>query len=96
MKALQPIVLDVSRLVSICSYVVIVSHKTKAQVKALCNAIEKALLEAGFKAQGQEGFKAGQWILLDYGEVLINILHQPERDFYQLEEIWRKAPEVEF
>jgi len=96
MKALQPIVLDVSKLVSICSYVVIVSQKTKAHAKGLCNAIEKALEEAGYKAEGREGYKTGQWILLDYGEVLINIMHQPERDFYQLEEIWRKAPEVEF
>ncbi len=95
-KAWQPIVLDVSNLTSLCSYVFVVSYKIKAQVKALANAIQKELNEKGYEVQGREGLKTGEWVLLDYGDVLINILHQPERDFYQLEEIWRKAPEIEF
>lgn len=94
-KAWQPIVLDVSKHMSICSYLMIVSHKMKGQVRGLANAIEKALSEKGYEIQGKEGSKTSEWILLDYGEVLINVMHHPERDFYQLEEIWRKAPEVE-
>lgn len=95
-KAILPIVLDVSEFVSICTYVVIVSQKTKPQVKGLALTIERELKEQGYEIEGKEGYKASQWILLDYGEVLINIMHQPERDFYRLEEIWRKAPEIEF
>lgn len=95
-KAWQPIVLDVRDQTSLCEYILVVSYKIKAQVRSLANAIQKELIEEGFKLYGREGIKAGEWILLDYGETLINIMHQPERDFYQLEEAWRKAPEVEF
>ncbi|MDJ0625680.1 MAG: ribosome silencing factor [Candidatus Caenarcaniphilales bacterium] len=95
-KAWQPIVLKVDELTSICSYIVIVSQPVKAQVKALAKMVESELSDNNFQVDGREGFKAGEWILLDYGEVLINILHQPERDFYRLEEIWRKAPKLEF
>ncbi len=95
-KAWQPIVLHTAEHTSLCSYIFVVSYKTKAQVRGLANAIQKELSLENFEIFGREGFKAGEWILLDYGETLINIMHQPERDFYQLEEAWRKAPEVEF
>jgi ribosome-associated protein len=95
-KAWQPIVLDVSKQTSICSYIMVVSHKVKAQVRSLAMMIQKELAEKGYEIHGKEGLKANEWILLDYGEALINVMHQPERDFYLLEEVWRKAPEVEF
>jgi ribosome-associated protein len=95
-KAWQPIVLDLSGQTSLCSYIVVISHKVKAQTRGLALTIEKELKENGHEIQGREGLKAGEWILLDYGDVIINVMHQPERDFYQLEEVWRKAPEVEF
>ncbi|MDX1919337.1 MAG: ribosome silencing factor [Candidatus Caenarcaniphilales bacterium] len=95
-KAWQPIVLDVSECTSLCTYMVIVSQAVRAQVRGLAKSIERALEDEEIEADGREGLKAGEWILLDYGDVLINVLHQPERDFYRLEEIWRKAPKVEF
>jgi ribosome-associated protein len=95
-KAWQPIVLDVSGITSLCQYVVIVSQAVKAQVRALAKSIEASLEEHKITPLGKEGMQTGQWVLLDYGDVLINVMHQPERDFYRLEEIWRKAPKVEF
>lgn len=95
-KAWQPIVLDVSGCTSLCTYMLIVSQSVRAQVRGLAKSIERALEEENCEILGREGLKAGEWVLIDCGDVLINVLHQPERDFYRLEEIWRKAPKVEF
>ena len=95
-KAWQPIVLDVSRQTSLCTYVFIVSQAVRSQVKSLSQFIIKELAQKGYSPLGKEGLKTSEWVLLDYGEVLINIMHQPDRDFYCLEELWSKCPEVEF
>lgn len=95
-KALQPIILNVAELTSLCSFIVIMSCKTKSQVKGLAKLIESALTEQNFLILNREGLSNSQWALLDYGEVLINIMYQPDRDHYQLEEIWRKASKIEF
>ncbi|MDX1917690.1 MAG: ribosome silencing factor [Candidatus Caenarcaniphilales bacterium] len=95
-KALQPIVLDLSKLSSLCSYMVIMSCHQKVQARIIATEIEKALSEKGHEPLRREGGKGSGWILLDYHDVFINVMHQPERDFYQLEEVWRKAKEIVF
>jgi ribosome-associated protein len=95
-NALQPIILNVSELTSLCSFIIIMSCKVKSQVRSLAKLIETELSKQNFTVLNREGLSNSQWALLDYGEVLINIMYQPDRDHYQLEEIWRKASKVEF
>ncbi|HEY9886391.1 MAG TPA: ribosome silencing factor [Vampirovibrionales bacterium] len=94
-KALQPIGLEVIDQSTFCSFIFIVSQPIKAQVRALCIEIEKELSEKDIKPDAIEGQKNGEWVLMDYGDVVINLMHQPIRDYYYLEDIWRKAKKLE-
>ena len=55
----------------------------------------RTLKKAGRPALGIEGLKEGTWILLDFGEVVVHVFHQPVREFYDLDSLWGDAPRVE-
>ena len=63
------------------------------RTQALADAVEKA-----FKDEFQllvnriEGFQEGRWILLDYGQIIVHIFQEDERNFYNLERLWADAP----
>ena len=51
--------------------------------------------DAGFHALGVEGEQEGQWVLLDYGDVIIHVFYEPMRAFYDLESLWVEAPRID-
>ena len=97
-EATQPIMLDVSEAYqSICSVIIIVSFKDKFKAKALADEIEKEFQESeDLGLLARHGEKNDDWFLLDYGDIFLNVMQQEKRDFYQLEEIWKRAKKIEF
>ena len=77
---------------SICNrgdYFIIGSGDSINQVQAMADNVQEELGKAGFECNAVEGYQTANWILLDYGDVIIHIFHKEYRDFYDLERIWR-------
>jgi ribosome-associated protein len=93
-KALNPVILNLKELSSFSEFFVIVSGNTEVQVFAICQEIERVCCEEKIQIFHTEGSQGSKWILLDLGDVLVHIFRQPERDYYNLEELWHQARTV--
>ena len=85
-------ILKLKAVSSICDYFVIVSGEADVQVKAIADAVYDGLLEAGHKPYHREGLREGNWVLLDYVDVVVHVFYEPTRRFYALEKLWGDAP----
>lgn len=88
-------VLAMSKVCSFADYFVIFSGRSDRHVRAIAEAIEEALKEKGVSPLGVEGKRAGTWVLLDYGDVIVHVFEKQTRGFYDLEGLWSDAEEVE-
>ncbi len=87
--------LDVHELLVITDIFVIASGATSRQVKALVDGVEVRLKLDGRKPLRREGIEESQWVLLDYGDVIVHVFDAPTRAYYQLERLWGDAPRIE-
>lgn len=93
-KAKDVLVLDVRGMTSYADYFVVGSGESDRQVSAMAEAVLTNLKETekGLRPIGQEGMETGQWVLLDYGEVVTHLFLDEVRSFYDLEGLWADAP----
>ena len=94
-KAYDLVVLELGGISSIADYFVICSGRSDTQVQAIAEAIEETLRRGGERPLAVEGLPHGQWVLMDYGDVVVHIFYIPVREFYALERLWVRAPRVE-
>jgi ribosome-associated protein len=94
-KAYDLVVLEMGGISSIADYFVICSGRSDTQVQAISEAIEEGLRRRGERPLAVEGLPHGQWVLMDYGDVVVHIFYVPAREFYDLERLWVRAPRVE-
>ena len=88
-------VIDISEVSVIADYFVIAGGTNKAQIQALCDNVQEKLGRAGYPEKQTEGYKTANWILLDYGDVIVHIFDKENRLLYDLERIWRDGVQVE-
>ena len=94
-KASDIVVLDLKKLPTFTDYFLICSAQSEPQIKTIIQEIEKNVREEiGRKAYAIEGTPMSQWMILDYGELIIHVFHEKTRKFYQLEQLWNDAPSV--
>ena len=86
-KAVDISVLDVSKLTSITSCMIIASATSSRQAKALAHNVQEKLREHGVKPTGVEGEREGEWVLVDLGEIVVHIMLQNVREYYNLEQL---------
>lgn len=90
------VVIDVAELLVVTDYFVIATGNSDQQVKAISEEIEKRLREdAGIKPIGREGLDRREWVLLDYGGMVVHVFQPDIREFYRLEHLWQDAPRLE-
>ena len=87
-KGRDIIVYNTARMPSMFERVVIASGDSNRQVKALADRVQERIRERGSRVYGVEGEKAGEWVLVDLGDVVVHIMHPAVREFYNLEEVW--------
>jgi ribosome-associated protein len=88
-KAGDIVLLDISEVSVIADYLLIVSGFSKAQLRAISGSIqEKLKTELHRAALRTEGENQGNWVLLDYGDLIVHIMMPHEREFYNLEAFW--------
>jgi ribosome-associated protein len=83
--------LDVRGLCSFADYFVICTGDTKRHVEAIWRGIEEVLRARGARPHHSEGTSDSGWMLGDFGSVIVHIFGPPEREYYQLDELWGKA-----
>jgi ribosome-associated protein len=90
-KASDTLVLDTGKVSYLADYFVICSGESPAQIRTIADEIDKAFKKRGQVRLGTEQDKTYKWCLLDYGDVVIHVMHRNERQFYQLENFWSHA-----
>jgi ribosome-associated protein len=90
------VILDVHDLIAITDYFVIASGTSERQVTTIAEEISKELKGRKLKSLRREGDAGARWVLLDFGDVVVHVFHDEEREFYRLENLWRDAPLVEW
>ena len=90
-KASDIVIMEMTELTSTTDYFVISSANTATQVRAIADNVEEKLAEAGKEMLHEEGHREGEWILLDFGDVVVHVFRQDAREFYALEQLWADA-----
>ena len=97
MKATDLVAFDVTEPLAITDAMLVATASNERQVLAVAEEIEKDLYLKSGKRQprSREGLTEGQWVLLDYGDFVIHVMHQESRDFYRLERLWKDCPSID-
>ena len=95
-KGQDIVLLEVGDLFIITEVFVIATGNSRPHVQSLADRVEEMLGEAGRKPLRDEGRPEAEWVLLDYGDIMVHVFQPSARDFYQLERLWRDAPVVDW
>lgn len=87
-KARDVAVLNVSKKSDIADYLVICSGNSNTHVRSIANHVALEAKHRGFPAIGIEGESDSEWVLVDFGDVILHVMQDVTRDFYQLEKLW--------
>lgn len=94
-KGLDIKVLETGHLTTLADYFVLCSATSTTQIKALSDACEKVMKEAGEPPHHVEGHRGGTWVLLDFSAVVVHVFNEEARQFYDLERLWSDATPVD-
>ena len=91
------VILDVRQATPICDYFVLATGTSRRQLHAISEEIDHKLEdELGDRRLGREGYDESQWILLDYGNVVVHLFDERSREFYDLEGFWADSSRVDW
>lgn len=88
-------IINIGKVSSLCDYFVIATASSQRQVKAIADNVEDELTKIDIEPRGKEGYDTQTWVLLDYGDIMVHIFNEENRDFYNLEKLWKDAPYVD-
>jgi ribosome-associated protein len=91
-KGLDRKLIDVRELTTITDYMLVCTGTSNRHVKSIADNIIRQAKEAGFRPLGVEGLEAGEWVLVDLGDVVAHVMQAQARAFYQLEKLWDVPP----
>lgn len=92
LNAREVVALDVSELNPFADVFLILTGSSQRNAVAIADAVQDALVELGVKQRGREGREVGEWVLQNFGDVVVHTFQQEAREFYALERIWNAAP----
>lgn len=95
-KATSIVAIDVSERLVLTDVFLVVSGSTDRQVRSIVDAVERAMHEAGSKRLRREGLDGeAHWVLLDFGDIMVHVQQDEDREFYALEKLWGDCPLIE-
>lgn len=94
-KATDIKVIDISEVSTIADYFIIGEGTNRNQVQAIADEVEESLSRAGFNPKQIEGYDTANWILMDYKDIIVHIFDTENRQFYNIERIWKDGKEVD-
>jgi ribosome-associated protein len=93
-KARDRVVLDMRKIAVFTDYMIIVTGTSNRHVMAVADNLIDKLRATGRRPAGVEGMEGGDWVLIDYGDVVVHIMRAQTRAFYGLEKLWSEAKRV--
>ena len=94
-KAEDVRVIDIGDVSVLADYFIIANGNNRTQVQAMADEVEQRLGRAGAEPKQIEGYQTGNWVLLDFGDVIIHIFDAQNRLFYDLERIWKDGRQID-
>jgi len=94
-KAEEIKVIDISEVSVIADYFIIAGGTNRSQIQALADNVDEKLGRAGHPSKQVEGYDSANWILMDFGDVIVHIFDKENRLLYDLERIWRDGKQVD-
>lgn len=88
-------IIDIREVSVLADYFIIASGSNANQVQAMTDNVEEVLGKAGYEPRQIEGYRSANWILMDYGDIIVHVFCREDRLFYDLERIWRDGSLVE-
>ena len=95
-QASRIVILDVRQPIVITDYFVICTASSTRQIRTVIDEIERATRDLGVKPMRREGESEAGWWLLDYFDVVVHVFSDEDREYYDLERLWRDAPQVDW
>jgi ribosome-associated protein len=93
-KAKEIVVLDVRKITSISDYFIVCSTSNERQARAIAEGMRMRMKELGRREMGVEGIEDARWVLQDFGDIVLHIFHESQREFYDIEGLWADAKQV--
>lgn len=93
-KAQDVKAIDISELTTIAQYFIVCNGTSTTHIKTLADRVEEKLSESGVQCLRREGYNSARWILMDYGDIVLHIFHEEDREFYGLERLWQDGKPV--
>lgn len=95
-KAENPVILDMQGISNFTDFFVICSGSSEPQLKAIASSIREQVREKfDRRPKSEDGYPASQWVILDYGDVIVHLFHNEKRELYGLENLWSDAKRLE-
>jgi len=94
-KAEDPTILDLRGLTTLADYFLIVSATSDTHARTIADEVEQKLKENGILPVNVEGYDQANWILIDYGDLIVHVFRPETRETYSLETLWMDAPRIE-
>ncbi len=88
-------VIDISNVSVLADYFIIASGNNRNQLQALSDEVEERLGRQGYAPKQVEGYENANWILLDFGDIIVHLFDNENRIFYDLERIWRDGKQMD-
>lgn len=88
-------VIDITEISTLADYFIIASGTNVNQVQAMADSVQEVLGRAGYMTKNVEGYDTGNWVLLDFGDIIVHVFDKENRLFYDLERIWRDGKSIE-
>lgn len=88
-------IIDISEVSVLADYFIIAGGNNRSQIQALCDNVEEKLGRAGSPVRQIEGYDTANWILMDFGDVIVHIFDKENRLLYDLERMWRDGRQVD-
>lgn len=93
-KAKEIVILDVRKITSISDYFIVCSTSNERQARAIADEMRVRMKELGRREMGVEGMEDARWVLQDFGDIVLHIFHESQREFYDIEGLWADAKQV--
>lgn len=88
-------VLEIKDLTILSDYFVIANGNSSTQTKAIADEVEYKMKENGIMPDRTEGYQGSNWIILDYGDIIVHVFYKETRSYYNLERLWSDAQQVD-
>lgn len=92
LKGRDIVCLDVRKLTHLMDYMVVATGTSSRHVKSIADNVLEAARDEGHRPVGTEGAETGEWILVDFGDVVVHVMGEEARRFYAIEKLWSEMP----